>query len=379
MIDQQQLYNLTQKLISYPSVSPNQAGCIDYIQQLLKQHGFSTTLLNRNNTSNLVAIIGSAGPIFAFAGHIDVVPPGDLNKWRFNPYTLTEEDGEIYARGIADMKGAVAAFISASILYNNQMKPTQHRIAILLTSDEEGSAIDGTPVIVDYLKKQKLHIKYCLLGEPTSVNNLGDTIKIGRRGSLTGNVEVQGKQGHIAYPHLCINPIHLALPALTELSQKKWDDGTEYFPPTSLQINNIYSGLGVANVIPDSLTSSFNFRYNNLHSADYLACEVESILTKHKLSYKIKWRNGAQPFYTKPGRLLEIINNSIKQELQTIPQAKTDGGTSDGRFLVEVCDEIVEFGLNNKYIHQINEKVITSDLYKLSQTYYLILLKIFDD
>lgn len=379
MIDRQKLYELTSKLISFRSVSPNQAGCIDYLQQILSELGFSVKRLDRNNTSNLIATIGNSGPIFAYAGHIDVVPAGDIGKWTFDPYTLTDRNNELFGRGIADMKGSVAAFIAAidNFLKNNPSHSGQ--IALLITSDEESSAVDGTTVIVEYLKAQNIMIDYCLLGEPSSFNLLGDTVKVGRRGSLTGYIEVQGRQGHIAYPELCINPIHIFAPVLCELIATKWDNGNDIFPPTGLQIANINSGLGVTNVIANTLTANFNFRYNNLHSANDLEQKVVAILDRHNINYDIKWVNSARPFCAESGKLLQVITASIKQQLNLTPQQKTDGGTSDGRFLIEICREIVEFGLSNKYIHQVDERIRTEDLYNLANTYALILNKIFND
>ncbi|MCC2645298.1 MAG: succinyl-diaminopimelate desuccinylase [Burkholderiales bacterium] len=381
MLDQQKLHELTSKLINFKSISPNQDGCIDYLQQVLTDSGFTISRVDRNNTSNLIAKIGNTGPLFAYAGHIDVVPTGDISQWNFDPFTLSEQDNKLFGRGIADMKGSVAAFIIAVTKFIKQdfFNPDNGQIAILITSDEEASATDGTPVIVEYLKSQNIIIDYCLIGEPSSANLLGDSIKVGRRGSLTGFIEVQGKQGHIAYPELCINPIHTFAPALNELILTKWDNGNNIFPPTSLQIANINAGLGVTNVIANTLTSSFNFRYNNLYNANDLKQKVVAILNKHDIKYTIKWVNSAKPFYTDPGKLLKVVTKSIKQQLGLTPQQKTDGGTSDGRFLIEICNEIIEFGLSNKYIHQINEHINTKDLYDLAKTYYLILNKIFND
>lgn len=379
VVDQQKLYELTDKLISFESVSPNQAGCIDYLQQILADIGFVITRINKNSTSNLIAIIGDSGPIFAYAGHIDVVPAGDLSKWDSNPFSLTETNGQLFGRGIADMKGSVAAFVVAVTQFL-QNKHLQHgQIVLLITSDEESSAVDGTPVIVEYLKAQNIVIDYCLLGEPSAENSLGDTIKIGRRGSLTGYVEVRGKQGHIAYPELCVNPIHTFAPALNELISTKWDNGSDMFPPTGLQIANISAGLGVTNVIANSLSVDFNFRYNDLHDAHSLEQMVVAILDKHNVKYTIKWTNSAKPFHTKPGKLRQVITDSIWQQLAIIPQQKTNGGTSDGRFLIEVCKEIIEFGLSNSSIHQINEHIKSEDLYNLANTYHLILSKIFNE
>lgn len=376
---QEQLLTLTKKLINFESVSPNQAGCIDYLSQLLSELGFKITRLDRNNTTNLVATIGDSGPIFAYAGHIDVVPTGDLTKWSVDPFTLTERSNELYGRGIADMKGSIAAFITALSRFIKDLRSDRGQIALLITSDEESSTTDGTPVIVEYLKAQNIIIDYCLIGEPSSFNHLGDTIKVGRRGSLTGYLEVRGKQGHIAYPELCLNPIHTFGPVLNELVHTTWDEGNEQFIPTSLQFANINSGIGVTNVIPGALTTNFNFRYNDLHDASDLKQKVTTILDQHNIEYSVTWVNSAKPFYTKPGHLVQVVGESIKQQLNLIPEQKTDGGTSDGRFLVEVCKEMVEFGLSNKYIHQIDERINADDLHNLATTYYLILTKIFNN
>jgi len=380
MLDQKKLFDLTSKLISFQSISPNQAGCIDYLQQILTDIGFTVTRLDKNNTSNFIAKIGVSGPIFAYAGHVDVVPTGDLNEWSFDPFTLTPANNELFGRGIADMKGSIAAFIIAVEQFiQNDFNPNDGQIAILITSDEESSAVDGTPVMVDYLKSEGITIDYCLVGEPSSENILGDTIKVGRRGSLTGYIKVNGKQGHIAYPESCINPIHTFIPALNELISTKWDNGNEIFPPTGLQFANINCGLGVTNVIANTLTANFNFRYNNLHNASDLKQKVVAILDKYAVNYAVEWTNSANPFYSKPGKLRQVITDSIKQQLNLMPAQKTDGGTSDGRFLIEVCTEIVEFGLSNKHIHQIDERIKAKDLDNLANTYYLILNKIFND
>lgn len=380
MLDKKKLYDLTSELISFKSISPNQAGCIDYLQQILTDIGFTITRLDKNNTTNLIAKIGTTGPIFAYAGHIDVVPSGDLSKWSFDPFTLSQTNNELYGRGIADMKGSVSAFIIAVEQFiQNDFTQENGQIALLITSDEESSAVDGTPLIVEHLKSEGITIDYCLVGEPSCAELLGDTIKVGRRGSLTGYIEVQGKQGHIAYPESCINPIHTFTPALNELISIKWDNGNDIFPPTGLQFANINCGLGVTNVIANTLTANFNFRYNSLHNAHDLKQKVVAILDKYAVNYTVEWANSANPFYTKPGKLLQVITDSIEQQLNLIPQQKTDGGTSDGRFLIEVCTEIVEFGLSNKYIHQIDERIKAEDLYNLANTYYLILNKIFND
>lgn len=378
MIDEKQLLDLTTKLISFKSVSPDQAGCIDYLEKLLTDIGFKVTRLDQNATSNFIAEIGETGPLLAFAGHIDVVPPGDLTKWKFDPYALTEHDGELYGRGIGDMKGGVAAFIIAALTFIKSYPLNNSRIALLITSDEEVGGADGTPLMVNYLKQKNQMVDYCILGEPSSALTLGDTLKVGRRGSLTGYLEIHGQQGHIAYPDLCINPIHMFSEALTELTTTKWDDGNEFFPPTSLQFANINSGLGVTNVIPNNLSANFNIRYNNLQTAEGLKKQILMILDKHKVNHTIKWENSAKPFYKQPGKLVNLISETMQEQLQIKPKLKTDGGTSDGRFLVDVCHELVEFGPTNKYIHQINERISTKELYNLANIYYSILYKIFN-
>lgn len=377
--NQQKLLNLTEKLITFKSISPRQNGCLDFLHNHLQNLGFQITRLDRGQTSNFIARFGGKEPIFAFAGHIDVVPAGDSKKWSYDPFQLTLHNGRLYGRGIADMKGAISAFIIAVEEYIKLHNPDQGSIVLLITSDEESSAIDGTTVIVEYLKQQNQKLNYCLLGEPSSVNVLGDIIKVGRRGSLTGTLHIKGKQGHIAYPDLCENPIHRFAKALDELISYSWDSGTEFFPPSSLQFANINSGLGVTNVIPGSLYTNFNFRYNNLHSAESLAHTVSKTLDKHKLNYDIQWHNSARPFLSKNGKLSQVVQQAILEQQNITTSLKTDGGTSDGRFIIEICDEILELGLTNKSIHQINENIELKDLLSLTKIYYNILDKIFND
>ncbi|MDQ5922252.1 MAG: succinyl-diaminopimelate desuccinylase [Pseudomonadota bacterium] len=375
---QQELIQLANRLISFKSISPNQAGAIDFIHQYLDNLGFTITRLDRGKTSNLIARIGNQEPIFAYAGHVDVVPPGDIKQWQFDPFTLTSHEGKLYGRGIADMKGSIASFLVALKQFlSNKNNKLPGSIMLLITSDEEAAATDGTIVMVDYLKQNNIIIDYCILGEPTSLDVLGDVIKIGRRGSLSGYLEVIGKQGHVAYPDLCKNPIHLFAKALTELSSITWDNGNDYFPATSFQFTNLNSGLGVTNVIPDNLHASFNFRYNNLHTATQLQNKVEELLKRHQLEYNVKWTESAKPFCTKPGKLIEVVTHSIKQESNLTPQLKTDGGTSDGRFLIDVCTELLELGLSNRHIHQINENIPEEDLVRLCKIYLAILEHIY--
>ncbi len=374
-----ELNELAKTLVACKSITPNQDGCIDFIQTYLKDIGFHITRIDRGNTSNLVATYGNSAPIFAFAGHVDVVPTGDLLRWDNDPFTLTHRDGYLYGRGIADMKGAIAAFLIATKKYITNIKLTNGTLALLITSDEEGVAVDGTPVIVEYLQKNNIIIDYCILGEPTSFEKIGDVVKVGRRGSLTGTIQVEGKQGHIAYPELCINPIHEFAPALLELATTTWDNGNKFFPASSFQFANINSGLGVNNVIPNILMASFNFRYNTEHSAESLKIAVEYILDRHNIKYTIDWQNSAKPFMTKSGLLIKTIIDSVEEHQNFKPQLKTDGGTSDGRFLITVCNEIVEFGLTNKSIHQINECIKDTELVDLSNNYFKIISKIFNE
>ncbi len=384
MLNQQQenrLLEITANLIKFKSITPNDAGSLNYIQGLLIDLGFSCIRLDKNETTNLVATYGDIHntPIFAFAGHVDVVPVGTLSKWTHDPFTLTDTNGILYGRGIADMKGGIASFILACEIFiqstNNNKQNQSHKssIMIMLTSDEEGFGIDGTPVIVDYLKKNNIRLSCCLVGEPTSEHTIGDMIKIGRRGSVNCHLEIIGQDGHIAYPHLANNPIHLFTPILQEILNIKWDDGTDDFPPTSLQMSNINSGVGVDNVIPRSLYAKFNIRYNTHHTFDSIKNKIEDILHKYKIAHNISWNNSAIPFISKKGVFVDSFIKSIQEVTGTIPKLSTTGGTSDARFLVDVSDEIVECGLPNQYIHKIDESINKSDLIKLTEIYTLLL------
>ncbi len=379
LTEKNKLLQLTADLIQFKSVTPHQAGCMDFIHTYLHNLGFKITRLDKNHTSNLIAIIGDKTlPILSFAGHIDVVPAGDINKWETDPFKLEEKNGNLYGRGISDMKGAISSFIIAVEKYIKQNNNNKYAIMILLTSDEEGPATDGTTVIVEHLKNNNIKIDYCLLGEPTSVEILGDTIKIGRRGSLTGHAEIIGQQGHVAYHQLCENPIHTFSSALYELSTTKWDDGNEFFPETSFQFTNLNSGIGVDNVTPGNLHARFNFRYNSLHTAHELQNKVVAVLDKYELKYNISWNNSAKPFLTQKGKLSKACEYAISHIMNMTPEFKTDGGTSDGRFLIDICSEVLELGLSNKYIHQISERINKNDLYNLSNIYYTILTKMFE-
>ncbi len=376
----QNLMEITKKLISFKSITPKDDGAFNYIKSILKEYNFNTIDINNNDTKNIFAYLGElSNPIIAFAGHIDVVPIGDINSWNHDPFNLTEENEYLYGRGIADMKGSIACFLSIIPQIINHYNINKFCIALILTSDEEGSAINGTIKVVEYLKQNNIQLKYCIIGEPSSINQIGDVIRIGRRGSLTGELEIIGKQGHIAYPHLAKNPMHLFSSTMAKLCEIIWDKGNEYFPATSFQFTNISSGIGVDNVIPNNLIVRFNFRYNNIWGKETLQEEIIKILNNNRLEYKIKWYNNAKPFITKIGNLVNIVENSIFEIMNFKPQLKTDGGTSDGRFLIDICDELIELGLNNSTIHQINERIVTKELFLLNKIYLKILNKILDE
>lgn len=380
MIETNKLIQVLSDLVAFESVTPHSAGSLEYIENFVTKLGAKCVYVNRNQTSNLIVTLGNGNKILAFAGHVDVVPAGDYSKWvNANPFQLHIEDDSIIGRGVADMKGAIAAFLLALEEFVAKNDLNKYKVMLLLTSDEEGSAHDGTILMVDYLKQNQIQLNYCLVGEPSCVDVLGDTIKVGRRGSLTGNLVINGKQGHIAYPHLCDNPIHSFAPAMSELTSKIWDNGNQFFPASSLQFANINSGLGVTNVIPGQLTANFNFRYNTNHSVDSLKQEVVAILNKYELNYDLSWQHSANPFLTKVGNLIELSRQAINEVCGVNVACKTDGGTSDGRFLIEVSDEIIELGLKNASIHQLNEATSISDLTKLAATYAIILSKIFDN
>ena len=378
MTNKIKLIDLLTELIAFESVTPCDAGSLDYIAAFVENLGGSCIRLKRNQTTNLIATLGTGSTVFAFAGHVDVVPTGDVTQWvTQEPFKLQQIGDKLIGRGVADMKGAIAAFLLALAEFVRNNDPQTYQIKLLITSDEEGSAVDGTPLMVEYLQQNNQRLNYCLVGEPSCVTQLGDTIKVGRRGSLTGDLVVHGKQGHIAYPHLCVNPIHSFAPALAELSTQIWDHGNQYFPATSLQFANLNSGLGVTNVIPGELKTNFNFRYSTEHSAASLQGQVTAILQKHDLNYSLSWQHSAQPFMTQVGKLVECCSGAIKEVCGITPLLKTDGGTSDGRFLIAVSDEIIEFGVRNESIHQINEATTLSDLTNLEKIYNKLLHAIF--
>lgn len=360
---------LAQALIARPSTTPDDAGCQNLIAQRLSALGFVAESIHRNGTSNLWLRHGTARPTVVFAGHTDVVPTGPLASWDSDPFTPTLRDGLLYGRGAADMKSSLAAFTVAAETFVRTHPDHAGSIALLLTSDEEGPALDGTVAVVDALRARGEALDFCIVGEPTCVHTLGDTIKNGRRGSLSGALIIQGIQGHVAYPQLARNPIHLAGPVIAALSEQRWDEGNEYFPATSFQISNIRAGTGATNVIPGSCEIDFNLRFAPVSTAESLKQRIERILQSFELDYRISWTVGAQPFLTAPGKLVDAVRRAIDECTGIEPQLSTTGGTSDGRFLAQICPQVVEFGPVNDSIHKINEYIRVADIEPLKNVY----------
>jgi succinyl-diaminopimelate desuccinylase len=350
-------HKLTEALIALDSVTPQDKGCQQKLKDLLAPLGFHCETIESNGVTNLWARRGDTAPVFVFAGHTDVVPTGPASQWASQPFTPTIRDGKLYGRGASDMKTSIAAMVVAVEEFVAAHPGHVGSIAFLITSDEEGPATDGTVVVCELLEDRGETIDYCLVGEPTSSHVLGDMIKNGRRGSLSGCLVVKGVQGHIAYPHLARNPIHLAAPALAELAAEKWDEGNEYFPPTSWQMSNIAAGTGATNVIPGELKVDFNFRFSTASTAESLQARVHAILDRHGLDYDLKWTLSGHPFLTPKGTLSDAICGAIKQELGVTTELSTTGGTSDGRFIARICPQVIEFGPPNDSIHKIDEHI----------------------
>ncbi len=358
---------LTCELIRRASVTPDDAGCLDVIGERLSRCGFTLERIDHNGVSNLWATRGESGPTFCFAGHTDVVPTGDLSAWQSPPFEPVIRDGVLYGRGAADMKGSVAAMVTALERLSAETLPGT--LAVLFTSDEEGIAVDGTRRVVELLRERGTRIDYCLVGEPSSQRQLGDLLRIGRRGSLTGRLTVRGVQGHVAYPDRVKNPIHLALPALAELTATTWDQGNEFFPATSFQISNLNAGTGADNVVPGTLQAVFNFRYSTASTAEGLKARVAAVLERHGLDHEVEWHLSGEPFLTRPGHLLSAVLAVLEATLGVTPELSTGGGTSDGRFIATHGTEVVELGPINATIHQIDECVKVADLAPLSLVY----------
>ena len=373
--------DLTEALIACKSVTPADGGCQELIAQRLQAIGFHTESIVSGpddfRVSNLWAIkkgqLGDQGKVFVFAGHTDVVPTGPLEKWTNDPFTPTIREGRLYGRGAADMKTSLASFVVATEEFVTAHPKHSGSIAFLITSDEEGPGHDGTVILCERLKQDKQNLDYCIVGEPTSVNKLGDMIKNGRRGSLSGKLIVKGVQAHIAYPHLGKNPIHLAAGAIQKLSDMEWDKGNQFFQPTSFQISNIHAGTGANNVIPGELKIDFNFRFSTESTPEQLQEKVEKILQAENLDYEIDWHVGANPFLTGDGALANALRTAIQEEVHLETELSTTGGTSDARFISKICKEVVEFGPINATSHKIDECVNIDDVEPLKNIYRLTL------
>ena len=369
--------DLTKELISKPSVTPHDMGCQDLISQRLKTLGFEVEKINFGEVSNLWATIGEGNKMLVLLGHTDVVPTGPIEQWDSDPFTATQREGLLYGRGVADMKGSVAAFITACEEIYKQKIPIKEKLGIMLTSDEEGPARDGIKKVIEELTERKIFIDWCLVGEPTSEETLGDSIKIGRRGSIGASITILGTQGHIAYPDKADNPIHNSIEAITEISTLRWKDKTGKFPDSVLQISNINSGTGAENVIPGDINFKLNVRYSPSISAKEIEMEVEKILNSYGLQYKSNWKESGKPFLTEKHKLIDAVEASIKEQIKISKiKRSTEGGTSDGRFIAPTGSEVVEFGPRNESIHKINESVKVSDLDKLSEIYKRIITKL---
>ncbi|PSJ46881.1 succinyl-diaminopimelate desuccinylase [Zobellella taiwanensis] len=364
---------LARDLINRPSVTPEDEGCQELMGARLQALGFRLETMVFEDTTNLWARKGSEGPVFCFAGHTDVVPPGPLDKWHTPPFEATEIDGYLHGRGAADMKGSLAAMVVATERFVAEHPDHQGSIAFLITSDEEGPFINGTTRVVDTLEARNEKITWCLVGEPSSTSEVGDVVKNGRRGSLTGSLTVKGVQGHVAYPHLADNPVHKAAPALAELANTVWDKGNEFFPPTSFQIANIQAGTGASNVIPGELQVQFNFRFSTELDQAKIQARVHSVLDAHGLDYDISWLLNGKPFLTDQGDLLAATVAAVQAVRHQAPALLTTGGTSDGRFIAQTGAQVIELGPVNATIHKLNECVKIADLEQLTDMYQGIL------
>ncbi|RFB72816.1 MULTISPECIES: succinyl-diaminopimelate desuccinylase [unclassified Herbaspirillum] len=348
---------LTQELIALSSVTPEDKGCQARLAELLAPLGFVCETIQSGDVTNLWARKGTTQPLLAFAGHTDVVPTGPVDKWQSPPFVPTQRDGKLFGRGASDMKTSIAAMVVAVEEFVAAHPDHKGSIGFLITSDEEGPATDGTVIVCNQLKARGEQLDYCIVGEPTSAKQLGDMIKNGRRGTMSGKLIVKGIQGHIAYPQLAKNPIHLAAPALAELVAEKWDEGNEYYLPTSWQMSNIHGGTGASNVIPGDVVIDFNFRFSTASTVEGLQQRVHAILDKHGFEYDLKWTVGGLPFLTPRGNLSDALASAIKAETGLDTELSTTGGTSDGRFIAQICPQVIEFGPPNDSIHKIDEYI----------------------
>jgi succinyl-diaminopimelate desuccinylase len=372
---QNKALSYARELIARKSLTPDDAGCQSWLAEKLTPLGFVIESVQSGEVTNLWARRGTTSPLLCFAGHTDVVPTGPLEQWQSDPFTPTEREGQLYGRGSADMKGSIAAFLAAVEHFLAEHPEHPGSIAWLITSDEEGPAIDGTVKVVERLAARQELIDYCIVGEPTCVAQFGDMMKNGRRGSLHGRLRINGVQAHIAYPHLGKNPIHLAAPAIAELAATEWDAGNEYFPPTTWQISNMHSGTGAMNVIPGHADIAFNFRFSTASSVESLQQRVNAILQRHGLDYQLDWELGAKPFLTPRGGLVDALSAAIHEVTGLTAELSTTGGTSDGRFIADIAREVVEFGPINASIHKIDENVGIAELGQLAQVYHGVLIR----
>ena len=364
---------LTKALIARPSISPTDGGCQEVLAERLAAAGFQIEKMPFGPVANLWARRGTAAPLFCFAGHTDVVPPGPLEEWHSDPFTPTIRDELLFGRGAADMKSGLAAMVTATEAFVREHPSHTGSIAFLITSDEEGPSVDGTRRVMEVLAARGEKIDWCVVGEPSSEQRCGDTIKIGRRGSLSGRLTVHGVQGHVAYPQFADNPVHAVAPALAELATRIWDRGNEHFQPTSFQISNISAGTGAPNVIPGELKARFNLRWSPEQTLEGLQRTVEDILRRHRVKYTLDWFVSGLPFYTPPGRLIESVSAAVRQVAGAPPQQSTGGGTSDGRFIAPTGAQVVEVGVVNATIHKVNEHCRVEDIETLRRIYRRVL------
>jgi succinyl-diaminopimelate desuccinylase len=361
------------ELIARRSVTPDDAGCQQLLADRLARLDFAGETLTSGGVTNTWLRRGTGAPLFCFAGHTDVVPPGPLDAWHSDPFAPSIRDGWLYGRGAADMKASIAAFVVAVESFVAAHPHHAGSIALLLTSDEEGPATDGTVKVVERLAARGERIDYCIVGEPTSVDRLGDVIKNGRRGTLSGVLRVRGVQGHVAYPEQVRNPIHLAAPAIAELAATRWDDGNEYFPPTSFQCSNVHAGTGATNVVPGTLELSFNWRYATASTRESLVARLEEVLRRHGLDYELEFPSSGNPYLTPRGRLVDVVAAAIEAVCGRVPALSCTGGTSDGRFIADVCAEVVELGPVNATIHKLDERVAVDDVERLAALHRRVL------
>ncbi len=371
--------NLLSDLVKYKSITPDVTECQKYIEDYLAAISFRTEYVKYEDVQNMIATYGEGSPCLAFIGHTDVVPPGDLSKWKSDPYCLQQDNGMLIGRGTADMKGGIACFMSAVREFLEDGNAVKGSIKFILTADEEGDAVNGIRKIVDQDIFKDNDLDYCLVGEPSSSTEIGDVIRNGRRGSITGHLTLHGVQGHVAYPEKADNPIHSCSEVLSNLLRIKFDNGNEFFPPTSFQVSNINAGTGVDNVIPGDIKLSFNVRYSTETNADRIKNSIIDVIESSNVKYDISWKHSGEPFLTTDNEFMNMCKESIKDVTSIDTVVSTNGGTSDGRFMAKICEQVIELGLTNRSIHKINESVKEEDLEILKNIYKKILARVFSN